>query len=158
MGGSRGLICGVLIFFFCFVSCGNQQSNLEEQLKAGLNTANRQDLLGRDFLIILPRIGCQGCISSVEQFMLDSVDEYSKRVGFILFDIVSIKTTLIRFGDRIIDKPNVYIDKGKILDFNGSVSLYPVIIRMKNGDVDSFEFVSPENEGAMNRLFEALTQ
>ncbi|KYG78962.1 hypothetical protein [Roseivirga echinicomitans] len=122
---------------------------------AGLESAGKNDLLSREFILEIPGV-CLGCIGSVEQFILDNVDTYSNRVGFILYDITSVKTTQIRFGGDITNKSNVYLDKGKVFDFEGNISLYPAILRLKGGSVESYELVSPENENAMENFYKEL--
>ncbi len=146
----------ILIVGLLMSACTSNDESFEDRFIEGISQVDRMDLLEKQYVVVMPRIGCMGCISSVEQFMMDSAIPYSEKVGFLLTDIISLKTAVMRFGEDVVYGENVYLDQENSFDFGENLSLYPAILKIDNKRVVNIEYVSPENPIAIDKLISAL--
>lgn len=133
----------------CLFSCG--QLSEEDELLLGLEGLEELDMNQHSAVLILPSVGCAGCISSVEQFVKDK--KFSNLL-LILTNTMSRKDAEHRLG--LID-PNCkyYFDAQKeFFIANKEESAYPVIIYLDKDKITSseMEFISPENAEALFNL------
>jgi hypothetical protein len=117
-----------------------------------------ESLMSKELLIILPRAGCTGCISSVEEFLMKDSEKYSSRVNILLTDVVSLKTARIKLGADLLSAEHVFVDTGSHFYRDVLVSLYPMIISLDNGRIKLVEEVSPGNIHAMDRFYSLLSE
>jgi hypothetical protein len=102
------------------------------------------------WIVLLPGLGCHGCIQEGEAFMRDHIENTG--ILFVLTKISSLKILQQKIGIKIEEHPNVYIDRENIFNIPTDNSIYPCIIRMKNGKIVDHEFQSPKNGSAFRKL------
>ncbi|MBW7941605.1 MAG: hypothetical protein H3C64_04220 [Candidatus Kuenenia stuttgartiensis] len=114
----------------------------------GIERAKIADI--NEWVVILPGLGCPGCIQEGEAFMQQFID--STKVFFVLTKIESLKILQQKIGKSLKDRKNVYIDKQGIFDIPTDNSIYPCIIQLKDGKIIKHQFQSPENSQAFEWL------
>lgn len=106
------------------------------------------------WIVVLPGLGCNGCIQEAEVFMRDYVK--NSDIFFVLTNISSLKLLQQKIGVQIRDYPNVYIDRNNVFSIPTDNSIYPCIIRVKNSKIKEHEFQSPQNSAAFMKLKELV--
>lgn len=91
-----------------------------------------------DWIVVLPGVGCHGCIQEGECFMKNNCS--NAKILFILTNISSLKIFQQKTGINISKYPNIYIDNG----------IYPCIIQMKDGEFLQYSFQYPETAAFHN--------
>lgn len=104
----------------------------------------------KKWILILPGVGCTGCIQEAETFVKENVD--NNEVIIILTKISSLKILQHKLQININDYSNIYIDKENIFDIPTENSIYPCLVKINNGSVVSYEFQSPGNGKAFHEL------
>lgn len=88
-----------------------------------------------EMIIIMPSIGCGGCISAAEDYFKNNADDVN--LLFIFTHIVSPKNLRIRLGGtRVLMKNNVILDNDDLYylsDFEERI--YPYSVKLKDGHV-----------------------
>jgi len=102
------------------------------------------------WLVVLPGLGCHGCIQEGEAFMKKYVK--NTNILFVLTNIYSVKILQQKIGVQVKNCPNVYIDRENIFDVHTDNSIYPCIARIENGKIVEHEFQSPKNGAAFYNL------
>ena len=95
------------------------------------------------WIVVLPGLGCHGCIQEAEAFMRDHIK--NTEILFVLTKISSLKILQQKIGVQIRETPNVYIDLENEFDIPSDNRIYPCIIQMKDGKMVEHEFQSPQN-------------
>jgi hypothetical protein len=103
-----------------------------------------------DWLVILPGLGCRGCIQEGEAFMRDYID--SPKIVFVLTKIESIKILQEKISKNIGNYPNVIVDRNDIFNLHTYNMNYPCIVQLKSGKAGDHEFQCPENSQAFEKL------
>jgi hypothetical protein len=148
-------------FIFCFsillfsVSCKQSDQDIESStIKDGIKKiAVKKEA---DWLVILPGMGCPGCIQDAEAFMRDNVA--NPRLMFVLTKIESLKLLKQKIGVDVTTIPNVYVDKDNIFDVHTTNAIYPCIVRLSAGEPGEHQFQSPKNSQALEKLQLKLAQ
>jgi hypothetical protein len=138
---------------FSLYSCNNnkQDSKSESESTAILTGMERAKIANtNEWIVILPGLGCPGCIQEGEAFMQQFID--STKVFFVLTKIESLKILQQKIGKSLKDRKNVYIDKQGIFDIPTDNSIYPCIVQLKDGKIVKHQFQSPENSQAFEWL------
>jgi hypothetical protein len=121
-----------LIFSSCYAP--ESENKFEEYLKfSSLSSENY------DYVLIIPRAGCGGCISKAEIFFLEyqKKSNRSKRIAFIFTKFDSKKLLRLKFGREIIERKNVIFDKENTISSHLSYDdQYPVLIKFKIFGID----------------------
>lgn len=102
------------------------------------------------WMVVLPGLGCHGCIQEGEAFMKKYVN--NTNILFVLTNISSLKILQQKIGVQIKNCPNVYIDRENIFDVHTDNSFYPCIARIEDGKIVEHEFQSPKNGAAFYNL------
>ena len=102
------------------------------------------------WIVILPGLGCHGCIQEGEAFMKKYVQ--NSRILFVLTKISSLKILQQKIGVQIKNYPNVYVDNDNSFNIHTDNSIYPCIVRIEDGKVIEHEFQSPKNGAAFYNL------
>lgn len=102
------------------------------------------------WMVILPGLGCNGCIQEAEAFMKEHIAD--GEILFVLTNISSLKILQQKIGVQIKDCPNVVIDTENEFDVKTDNSIYPCIVELRNGKIVGHEFQSPKNPEAFGRL------
>jgi hypothetical protein len=144
--------CLLLITFLLLPlsnSCKNSVKNIERAfLKDAFSKIKLDGTL--KWLVILPGLGCDGCIQEGEVFMKRYIE--NRNVLFVLTNISSLKILEQKIGVNIKEHQNVYIDRENIFYLPTDNSIYPCIIRIENNKILSHEFQCPKNGQAFNKL------
>lgn len=142
------LLCLIII-----CSCKQNTSELESNyIQEKIN--NFDNLKDKDWVVILPGLGCKGCIQEGEAFIAKHINK--KNVLFFLTRVESIKLLQNKLSLTLADHDNIYIDRTGYFDLPTDNGIYPIIIELRNDKILRHEFQSPENGMAFNRLEELL--
>ena len=120
-----------------------------------VNITGKESIEKSHAIVVIPNAGCNGCISNTEYYMTKNIAD--KSIIFIATGSSSRKILRMRFGVKILNQPNFYIDSLNTLQQEGAglKNMYPAIIFIRNGRVEQIEEVSPENDG-LKKLNEYL--
>jgi hypothetical protein len=129
-----------LIVFASFFSCKKSNKEIETFY---LNSAVKQLSVNNTYkwAVILPGLGCNGCIQEGEAFMKEFVS--NPDILFVLTKISSLKILQHKINIDIGDHRNIYIDRENLFDIPTNNAIYPCIIRLKKGEIESVEFQCP---------------
>lgn len=130
-------------------SCNKSEKEIETEY---LSNAVEQAWVDSDYrwIVVLPGLGCHGCIQEGEAFMRDHIE--NKEILFVLTKISSLKILQHKTGVDIAMHSNIYVDREDVFYVPTNNSIYPCIIRIKDGDVTEHEFQSPGNGAAFRKL------
>jgi hypothetical protein len=95
------------------------------------------------WMVILPGMGCHGCIQEGEFFMKKYVG--NQDVLFVLTRFSSLKILQQKTGITINEYSNIYVDRDNLFSFPTGNSIYPCIVWLKDGKVVKHMFQSPQN-------------
>lgn len=142
-----------LILSTMTTACKKSEKEIETE---SLTKAIDQAKVDSDFkwVVVLPGLGCHGCIQEAEVFMRDHINHPD--ILFVLTKISSLKILKQKTGIKMEEHPNVYIDREDLFNIPTDNSIYPCIIRMENGKMANHEFQSPKNGEAFLKLKKLL--
>lgn len=144
------LMLTMALFFLCHCNfVKKSDADAETQfIYAGIKKVN----LGttEEWIVILPGLGCNGCIQEGEAFMRDYID--STNIFFILTKVQSLKILQQKIEKKISGRPNIFIDKDGIFNLPTHNVIYPCIVQLKEGNILKIQFQSPENGQAFEWL------
>ena len=141
----------ILLTFLSFSSACRQASMADKEKGQILQIVEK--LKVKDdikWVVILPGLGCGGCIEEAELFMKENVNK--KNVLFVLTKLESVKVLQSKINVRIRDYKNIYIDKDNELMLSSNNVIYPCIVTVKKGKMVTYHFQSPKNNQAFNSL------
>lgn len=149
----KRLIIGVSVLIFVF--CNSCESKIETENDRETEFISKS--LGKlsvpasiEWLVILPGLGCNGCIQEGEAFMKDYFD--TKNVYFILTKIQSLKILEQKIGKKVKNRTNVLIDNSGQFDVPTKNQIYPCIVHLKNAKIIEHQFQCPVNAQAFQWL------
>ncbi|MCB0744960.1 MAG: hypothetical protein KDC67_13715 [Ignavibacteriae bacterium] len=135
--------------FITSFSCKKNEKDIEQDyLESIIDKMDINDNI--KWVIILPGLGCHGCIQEAEAFMKQNIENES--ILFILTKIESFKILQNKLEIKIKDYKNIHIDKKHEINFPTDNGVYPCIIELDNGEIKSHEFQSPNNSYAFEKL------
>ena len=102
------------------------------------------------WVVVLPGLGCHGCIQEGEAFMKDYIN--NKEILFVLTKISSLKILQQKLNLKIKDHLNIYIDESNNFSIPSENTIYPCIAQIEDGKVKMHEFQSPKNGLAFRNL------
>lgn len=131
------LIQIVAIFILLsLTSCGN---GYEQFFKQESKEVFGNKLQNYSRIILIPGIGCTGCISSAEKYFQKNVNDSS--CLYIFTNYISFKGLGLRLGGKEnLSRQNVYLDSNNVFMpscFNESS--YPLQISLENGKVKTIK-------------------
>lgn len=131
----------LLLLSFCLVCC---KENTEKKEKEFLTQGVEQLKLGEqyDWIIVLPGVGCHGCIQEGEFFMKQHVS--NKKILFVLTNISSLKILQQKTGVKIGAYTNIYVDRDNLFKLPTDNAIYPCVIQLENGKLFQYMFQSPK--------------
>ena len=120
-----------IIIAIIFASCNND--NVENFLKRYPNNGNYKTYM------IIPSVGCSGCISNVETFVKKNYEKL-ENTKFFLIKVNSYKSLKLRFGKEFLNQKNV-----EIISIDGSKNWennlkYPVILHLNENEISSIKY------------------
>lgn len=102
------------------------------------------------WLVILPGLGCHGCIQEAEMFMQQNIA--NSNILFVLTKVESLKILQNKIDIKLNEHPNVYLDKENTIRIPSDNSIYPCIVQLKDGEAVNYQFQAPYNSQAFARL------
>ncbi|MDD4590169.1 MAG: hypothetical protein PHG06_07040 [Parabacteroides sp.] len=134
----------IIIFtLFSLFACKNSPEQGEKKLLA--NYIEQMKLPENyKWIIILPGVGCHGCIEDGEYFMQQNIK--NKDILFILTKISSLKILQQKIGFKVDKYTNIYVDKKNIINIPINNSIYPCVIKLEKGRLSSYSFQNPSND------------
>lgn len=136
------------------VSC-NDNDNIYEETTASIRSIiNFYDLKinSHSVFMIIPNSGCDGCITTAEQFVKQHSTQYED-VLFVFTNINSMKKLQNSLGASVINKPNVITDTNNLFKYPISKNeIYPLIIYISDGEIIKIDEQSPSQNGISNLL------
>jgi carbonic anhydrase len=102
-----------------------------------------------DYIIIIPNQGCGGCITAAEEFY--KKQKMSKNMKFIFTNIISQKTLKRKIQ---VFSHNTFLDTSNIMlkSYPKNKSLYPCILKLKDGAIAGIVYQSPTENGFNNLI------
>ena len=94
-----------------------------------------------EWIVILPGLGCHGCIQEGEFFMKENIQ--NTNILFVLTNISSLKIFQQKTDIKINDYLNIYIDRNNHFKLPTKNAIYPCIIQMSGGKLLNYSFQSP---------------
>lgn len=136
------LLIGVFFLLLCS-SCKDRKKEIEEkkivEILADLNVDSKHD-----WVVLLPGMGCHGCIVGGEYFMQQHASD--ERILFVLTKISSLKILQQKTKLKFSDHSNILIDKDNRYHLTINNSIYPCILEIKDGKLQSYKFQTPETD------------
>lgn len=132
------IFLSALLIFLLTVSCKKSQKELEEEyITLVVNETPKEPSV--KWVVILPGMGCHGCIQEGEVFMRDHVS--NQDIAFVLTKIESVKILQQKIEVELNAHQNIRVDPKEPT----ANIIYPCIVRLENGKISSYEFQSPDN-------------
>lgn len=123
-------------------ACSQQHAGLMKALRT-LDT----DLLSTGYYVIIPNQGCEGCISTAEDFVKRHYTS-SPQVKYIFTRTQSLKLLQIKLGREILRSSRVLVDSANIIRYpDRSKDIYPMIVTVKGGRITDIAYQRPEEDG-----------
>ncbi|WP_034044542.1 hypothetical protein [Wocania ichthyoenteri] len=142
-------LCIIALIFITSYSCKKNEKEIEQDyLESIIDKMDINDNI--KWVIVLPGLGCHGCIQEAEAFMKEHIE--NKDILFVLTKIESFKILQNKLEIKIKDYKNIHIDKKHEISFPTDNGVYPCIIELDNGKIKSYEFQSPNNSYAFGKL------
>jgi len=137
----------VLFLSFSMFSCLNRTKELE---KESLTNAIKNYYVKSQYkwIVILPGVGCHGCIQEGEFFMKKHIS--NTKILFVLTNITSLKIFQQKTGLVIRKHSNVYIDKDNSFKVITENAVYPCVVYIKNGIIQKYNFQSSQTHALYN--------
>ncbi|ACU59944.1 hypothetical protein Cpin_2456 [Chitinophaga pinensis DSM 2588] len=145
---SRIILCCLILSMFT-LSCEQTEGNKEDTvIEEGIKEIKLKPEY--NWLVILPGLGCRGCIQEAEAFMRDYIDK--PHILFVLTKVQSLKMLEQKIGKELHSRGNVYIDKQGFFDIPTNNTIYPCIVQLEKGKAVQHQFQSPANGQAFQLL------
>lgn len=143
-----------LLMILFTISCKKNDKQVESEF---LTNAIDKAKIDSDThcIVVLPGLGCHGCIQEGEAFMRDNIDNLN--VFFILTKNSSLKILQQKIGIKVSEHSNIFIDRENLFDIPTNNGIYPCIIFLKNGKIENHEFQCPQNNSAFGKLSKSLS-
>ena len=125
------------MLFACSDSVKQQE---REFLK--LQIEQMENLGNYEWVVILPGVGCNGCIQGGEYFMKMNVCR--KDILYILTQISSLKILRQKLGLDLGKYSNILIDREKLFRIPTGNSIYPCVVKLGENTIEEHWFHSPE--------------
>lgn len=140
----------VLFFVFTiFLGCKNEKDTEILQIENAIETSEL-DTGKYKWVVVLPGLGCHGCIQEAEAFMKKHIK--NNNILFVLTKIESLKILQQKTGIKFKIHTNIYVDRENLFDFQTNNSIYPCIIQLENNSIKNYQFQSPSNSQAFWKL------
>lgn len=143
----------MILLLLAITSCSKKQEEIEFDFLFE-KVENFEVKKNIKWIVVLPGLGCKGCIQEAEEFMRNNVS--AKQVLFVLTKVESLKLLQQKIGINIKEHNNIYIDKSDYFDLPTDNTIYPLIIELENNKMINYEFQSPKNGMAFAKFSERL--
>ena len=124
-------------------ACQQNTTKIErEYIAKAIKEANIE--LDYQWIVVLPGMGCHGCIQEAEAFMSKHIAD--KRILFVLTKTSSLKILQQKTGLHINEHTNIFIDKHNLFDIPTDNRIYPCVVEIMDRNVYTHSFQSPQND------------
>lgn len=152
----------LLILLFAFgVNACQQEDKVTTMVTRHYQKRNMTFDKELEHCIILPEVGCEGCIASGVNFFLNNEKYFSntQKKNMIVFTAVNSKKMLFRtLGITSLENYYCYLDLKNDYLVGGNQSIYPLVLHLKDGVIVKAEYQSPYSENIMGQLEMELTK
>lgn len=125
-----------------FHSCDENPANIEKDyIEKLLKEMDIDEEI--KWVVILPGLGCHGCIQEGELFLKEYLD--NEKMLLILTNFESLKILQNKLGVKISENSNIYVDRDDKFILPTNSKVYPCVIYLKQGKYQSHEFQAPGN-------------
>lgn len=131
----------IFIWIVGFVSCKQKIEEVEKKFLTSVIDEIKIDEK-YEWIVILPGLGCHGCIQEGEFFMKKNIS--NTKILFVLTNISSLKILQQKVGIKINDHSNVFVDRNNRFKLPTENAIYPCIIQIKQGEILQYSFQSPK--------------
>lgn len=142
----------ILISFIILLGgCTNKNSYFSNLLKELPNDNGKYR-----YYVVVPGGGCNGCISSAENFVKENYSR--KNILFVFTRIESVKVLKLKLGEKICESDNVIIDKENKFEIPSSNpnSIYPAFISLDKNRVTKVNYLSPNEKFSLHSFQEMI--
>lgn len=136
----------LIILLLIFFSCKNNHSVSNYEKETRIFNKYLKDVfsetipLEKRIFVILPCIGCEGCISSI----IKKVDNCTVSLDSFNISLVTTNETFLKYSSSLVGCKNLLVDKkGSICEYEFGYG-YPSIYQTKNGEITNIFILSPE--------------
>ncbi|HEY4107686.1 hypothetical protein [Puia sp.] len=138
----------LLIMLLFTTACRPDTHNTGNPILSAVDSFTKKDLRAYGAILFVPSQGCSGCISGIEDFLLnDYVLNGKKGLLFIVTGHTSKKTARNRLGELALNNPDVFFDYTHQFDKPPFMQEYPKVIFLRNGEVESIADINPGTSG-----------
>lgn len=140
----------LLIICSCFICCNKKtEKEIEaDYIQSFISKVPVPE--GAKWLVILPGMGCHGCIQEGEAFIKENIRK--KNLYFILTSVQSLKVLQHKTGVAFREEANVYIDRDDAFVLPTNNNIYPCIVHLDSKGYADHEFQNPKNGQAFTKL------
>ena len=134
-----------VLFFLLCTSCHigdtKEKSALDRMVKQ-LKRISNYNKGTFTHIVVIPNVGCGGCISESEAFLKRNTND---SIFFVFTNISSLKALRLRMGDKL-QQRNVYVDENNDFLFNDErIDSYPIVLQVNNPKKVEWDFLEPGN-------------
>lgn len=128
-----------LLLFFFVSSCRMEEEKYTAKVLQNLGK-DSIDVELYTHIVIIPNVGCSGCISEAEHFFQENEEA---PILFIFTKIRSLKELRLQYGKRL-ERKNVLVDKEqRYASGKEEINIYPIIIDIRDKDRYGWNFLEP---------------
>lgn len=131
----------LLLFWLVFSvsSCFVNEEKYTEIVLCNLRKDNI-DIELYTHIVIIPNVGCGGCISEAEHFFQENKEE---NILFVFTKVRSLKELRLRHGKKL-ERKNVLVDKQqRYASEKEEINIYPIIIDIRGKGRCKWDFLEP---------------
>lgn len=148
----------ILVIMFLLTNGCNSDQNSTENIS--ILYSDRGIIFDREteYCIVLPEVGCGGCIAGGVRFIANNRDKFSKNQNkyLVVFTAINSRKLLYRnMGFDIENELNCLIDSTDLYKVNTNMKFYPMLIKLKEGKITDIAFQHPKTE---YDIFQALSK
>jgi len=141
------------LFLFFFVACAGTNN---KDIQFYDNWIKKNHLSHYKAIVIIPSVGCEGCITGMEKFVLENAAK-SKNILYVFTEINSPKALKIRL--RNLSENNIYFDVNNELQYwKKDYAIYPSVIILKNEKARKILLIKPSTNTGYEKLYEILVE
>lgn len=136
----------LLIFLCCiFFSCANNNEVIDTGFDEDLFLEFAQlKLEGVEVAMIIPQTGCKDCISEIQSFIVEHVQD--KKLLVVFSRIIDRKLLLNRLGftSASVPKQIIFDRKGVLNSLNKKYIIYPAVVFLEDKKIIQVKYKTPE--------------
>ena len=146
--GWRGLLVFMILIAGCQQNSGKREIEIYNKAIEDIKVESQYQ-----WLVVLPGLGCNGCIQEAEAFMKNHIED--ERILFVLTKISSLKILQQKTDIRIDEHTNIFVDRKDLFNIPTNNAIYLCVIQLRNGKIFTHSYQKPSNP-ALWKLEEQL--